>query len=116
MSQLVLQKYFEVLNSAEFSISKVFIAPSGVGVKSLATCPASQPVAMSAVLAAGTRLSILSEIEVETFWSLIEIDLLVCFTLPNTSFCAHSRVSLLRAAPMKIFPQVDNIFCIPTLP
>ena len=35
-----------------------------VGVKSRAACPASQPVAMSAILAAGTRLFIFSLIEV----------------------------------------------------
>ena len=67
-----------------------------VGVKSRAACPASQPVAMSAILATGTRLSIFSLMEVLTFESLMVMDLLVCLALPKTSFCAHSRVSLLR--------------------
>ena len=53
---------------------------------------------------------------VDTFWSLMEMEREVCLALPNTSFCAHSSVSLLRAAPMKMLPQVVIIFCIPTLP
>ena len=116
ISKLVLQKYLEVLNSSDCSISKVLIASFGVGVKSRAICPASQPVAISAIFAAGRRLSIFSEIDVETFWSLIDTDLLVCLTLPNTSFWAHSSVSLFLAAPIKILPQVARIVCIPFLP
>ena len=87
-----------------------------MGVKSRAACPASQPVAMSAILAAGTRLSIFSLMEVLTFESLMVMDFDVCLALPKTSFCAHSRVSLLRAAPMKMLPQVVMIFCMPFLP
>ena len=51
---------------------------------------------MSAILAPGTRLSIFLLMEVLTFESLILTDLEVCFALPKTSFCAHSRAPLLR--------------------
>ena len=86
MSKLVLQKYFVVLNSglsSRLMFAKDFFS---VGVKSRAACPASQPVAMSAILAAGTRLSIFSLMEVLTFESLMVMDLLVCLALPKTSF------------------------------
>ena len=92
------------------------MALASVGVKSRAVCPHIQPVAISAILAAGTRLSIFSLMEVEIRSSLILMLWVVCFTFPKMSFCSHSSVSLLRAEPLKTLPQVVITFCIPFFP
>ena len=81
-----------------------YIAAASVGVKSRAVCPQIQPVAISAILAAGTRQSIFSLKEVDTRSSLMLMLWVVCFTLPKMSFCNHSSVSLFLAEPANTLP------------
>ena len=112
----VLQKNLEVLNSSAscmFSWSRI---PIFVFVKSRATCPHIQPVAISEILLAGTRLSIFSFRLMLVLSRSIVTPFFNCTTLPKMSLLSHSKVSFARAEPDTTLPTVVIIFCIPTLP
>lgn len=109
----VLQKNLEVLNSSAscmFSWSRI---PIFVFVKSRATCPHIQPVAISEILLAGTRLSIFSFRLMLVLSRSIVTPFFNCTTLPKMSLLSHSKVSFARAEPDTTLPTVVIIFCIP---
>ena len=87
-----------------------------VVMKSRAVCPHIQPVGISEIFEAGTRLSIFSFRLKEVLSRSIVTPFLICTTLPKMSPDNHSSVSLARAEPLTTLPTVVMIFCIPTFP
>lgn len=97
----------------------MFIAPPRpvfVFTKSLAVCPQIQPVDISEIFDAGTRLSMFSLRLIEVLSRSMVTPFLICTTLPNMSFDSHSSVSFERAEPLITLPTVVMIFSMPTFP